>query len=321
MVRTMNRLPVAACLALVTMPFVTACGPLKTMAINSVANTLAKSGTSATSDPDPELIEAAFPYQIKLQEGLLESVPHNRDLLVSTCSLSTEFGYAFLQGKAEMLGEAHHDEVVALKDRALKMYLRGKGYCTRALDERFKKISVDLVKDDATMQRAVKRFDNKKKDVPMLYWTAASWGAAIALAKDRPEIAIDFPVVRALADRALELDESWNKGAIHELMITLDSLPAMLGGSPERAKKDFDRAVELQGGRQPGPYIAYAMGIDTQDPQNKADFIEKMNKALAIDPDREPSTRLVTIIMQRKAKALLDQVDTIFTSPQPFVHQ
>jgi len=314
MLRTV-RLPYRALIAAVaTLPLLAGCGPLKRMAINSVASSLAKTGTSATSDNDPELIEAAFPYQIKLQEGLLDIVPHNRDLLVSTCSLSVEFGYAFYQGKADILGDAHRDEVIELHQKALDMYLRGRKYCLRALDQRFKNVSGDLVKDQATMERAVKRFNNKKKDVEMLYWTAASWGAAIALAKDKPEIAIDFPSVRAIADRALALDESWNKGAIHELMITLDSLPAMLGGSPERAKKHFDRAVELQHGLSPGPYVAYALGIDTQDPQNKEDFVAKMKLALAIDPDQDPDTRLVTILTQRRAKALLEQIDTIFPS-------
>jgi hypothetical protein len=67
----------------------------------------------------------------------------------------------------------------------------------------------------------------------LLYWSAASWGAAISLGIDRPDLAVDFPTVRALADRALALDPAWNKGAIHELMISLDSLPEALGGNPE----------------------------------------------------------------------------------------
>jgi hypothetical protein len=295
----------------------TGCGAIKRTAINNVASTLAESGVSATSDNDPEVMEGAFPYQLKLQEGLLESVPHNHRLLLATCRLSTQYGYAFMQGKADMLGEAHHDEVVTLRERALNMYLRGKGYCLRALDERFKNVSVDLVKDQATMEKSVKRFTDKKKDVELLYWTAASWGAAISLAKDKPLIVIDHPVVRALAEQALALDESWNRGALHELMITLDSLPDYLGGSVERARKHFDRAIELQHKASPGPYVALAMGVDIQEPQNREEFIRMMKAALAIDPEADPNNRLVTILTQRRAKALLDQIDTLFGGKQP----
>ena len=101
----------------------------------------------------------------------------------------------------------------------------------------------------------------RKDDVPLLYWTAASWGAAIALGIDRPDLAVDFPTVRALADRALALDPEWSRGSIHELMITLDSLPEALGGNPARAREHFKKAVEIQKGLSPGPYVALATGV------------------------------------------------------------
>jgi hypothetical protein len=86
---------------------------------------------------------------------------------------------------------------------------------------------------------ALKRAE--KKDVPLLYWTAASLGAAVSLGLDQPELVVDLPTVRALAERAIALDETWSKGALHELRITIDSLPAALGGSPEKAKEHFER--------------------------------------------------------------------------------
>jgi tetratricopeptide (TPR) repeat protein len=190
------------------------------------------------------------------------------------------------------------------------MYLRGRGYCFRAMDERFKGVSKDLVKDAATMERAVKRFTDKK-DVELLYWMAASWGAAISLGRDQPEIFIDFPAVRALAAQAMALDPSWNNGALYEIMITIDSLPEMMGGSPDRAKEDFKRAIEIQKGASPGPYVSLALNI-AQPAQDREEFIKLLNQAIAIDPEKDPSNRLVTILMQRKAKALLEHIDELF---------
>jgi hypothetical protein len=284
------------------------CGWLKHVAVNNVASMLSQSGTTVTSDNDPELIEEAVPFTIKLYESLLDSVPKNAELLQATCALATQYAYAFLQSKADMLGQTHHDETVALRDRALNMYLRGKGYCVRALEVRSEHITPLLLKDPVT---ALKKFKDPKKDVALLYWSAASWGGAISLGKDKPEVAVDFPVVRALADRALALDEAWSKGAIHEMMITLDSLPEALGGDSARARKHFDRAVELQKGLSPGPYVSLALNVAVP-AQNKDEFVKLINTAIAIDPEKDPDTRLVSLLSQRLAKSLLDQLDLLF---------
>src|SRR5262245_372534 len=146
------------------------CGAVKGMAINSVADTLAKgTGDTFTRDNDPELIRDASAFALKLYEGLLESVPRNKDLLIATCGGFTQYGYAFVQTDAIVLGEAHHDEVVKLNERALNLYVRAKDYCLRAMDVRFPGIRAELARDSvAALKRA------RKSDVDLLYWTAAS---------------------------------------------------------------------------------------------------------------------------------------------------
>jgi len=276
-------------------------------AVGMVASTLASSGDVFTRDDDLELVGQAIPFGLKLYESLLDSAPKNKDLLIATCSNFTQYGVAFLETDALVLGEAeHHDEVVKLNARALKLYLRARGYCLRAMEVRFPGIGPKLMTDPAAALAKANR-----NDVPLLYWTAAAWGSAIALGLDRPDLAIDMPTVRALAERAIALDETWSKGALHEMFISLDSLPAALGGSPERARAHFKRAVELQGGSAPGPYVALALG-QALPAQDRAEFRALLDQALAVDPEKEPSTRLVTIVQQRRARALLDQIDTRF---------
>jgi predicted anti-sigma-YlaC factor YlaD len=272
-----------------------------------VADTLASSGDVFTRDDDLELVGQAIPFGLKLYESLLDSSPKNKDLLIATCSNFTQYGVAYLETEAAVLGEAkHHDEVAHLNQRALKLYLRAKGYCLRAMEVRFPGVAPKLLTDPAAaLAKAT------KDDVPLLYWTAASWGSAIALGLDRPDLAIDMPTVRALAERALALDETWSKGALHEMFISLDSLPEALGGSPERARTHFARAVELQKGLSPGPYVALATGVAVP-AQDKAEFQKLLDQALAIDPEKDPSARLVTLVQQRRARALLDHIDTMF---------
>ena len=283
------------------------CGAIKKAALNSVASELAASGTVFTRDNDPELVRDAIPFALKLYESLLESVPKNKDLLTATCSAFTQYAYGFVETDAEALGEGHHQEVAALKARALRLYIRAKDYCLRAMDVRWKGMSTALVKDPATALRKA-----AAKDVPLLYWTAASWGAAASLGLDQPELVIDLPVVRALAERALALDETWSKGALHELMISIDSLPDALGGSPAKAREHFEKAVKIQEGLSPGPYVSLATGVMVP-AQDRAGFEKLLQEALAIDPAKDPENQLVILIGQRRAKALLDNVDAKFS--------
>ena len=294
---------VALVLALVT---AAGCGAIKKAALNSVASELAASGTVFTRDNDPDLVRDAIPFALKLYESLLESVPKNKDLLIATCGAFTQYSYGFVETDAEALGEAHHDEVVQLKARALRLYIRAKDYCLRAMEVRWKGIGAELLRDPAkALSRAT------AKDVPLLYWTAASWGAAASLGLDQPELVIDLPVVRALAERALALDETWSKGALHEMMISIDSLPEALGGSPARAREHFEKAVKIQQGLSPGPYVSLATGVFVP-AQDRAGFEKALKDALAIDPAKDPENQLVILIGQRRARALLDQIDAKF---------
>ena len=299
----------ARLLALITaLGVLSGCALVKRRAVGMVADTLASSGDVFTRDDDPELVGEAIPFGLKLYESLLESSPNNKDLLIATCSNFTQYGVAFVETRALELGEAqHHDEVAHLNDRALKLYLRARGYCMRGMDVRFPGISDRLVKEPAAALAKA-----KKEDVPLLYWTAASWGSAIALGLDKPELVIDVPTVRALAERALALDETWSKGAIHEMFISLESVPEALGGSAERARQHFKRAVELEHGLSPGPYVSLAMGVSVA-AQDRAEFESLLKEALAIDPAKDPKNQLVTLVQQRRARALLDHIDTLFT--------
>lgn len=279
---------------------------LKTTAANTVADTLSDTGDVFTRDDDPELIRDAVPFALKLYESLLESVPRHGPLLLSTCSSFTQYSFAFVQTEADILRFDNLDEASRLDRRALALYLRGRDYCLRAMEQRFTGLVARLAQDPV---QALRRAE--KKDVELLYWTAASWGSAIALAPDRPELLIDFPIVRALVDRAAALDGAWNKGAIHEMLITLESLET-LGGSRERARQHFAQAIELQQAAAPGPYVALAAGVSVGE-QDRAEFEQLLDKALAIDPEKDPSTRLTTLVAQRRAKALRDHADSLFS--------
>jgi predicted anti-sigma-YlaC factor YlaD len=138
----------------------------------------------------------------------------------------------------------------------------------------------------------------------------AAWGSAISLGLDRPELVLDVPAVQALLARALELDEGYAQGAIHAALIAFDARPEM-GGSMDKARAHFDRAVALSKGLDPGPYVTLAMSVSKPE-RNRAEFVKLLEQALAIDPEDNPSNRLVILMTQTRARRLLEHVDDHF---------
>ena len=300
---------VRVALAVAVLSLLTGCSAIKKMVVlKPVASTLSQTGDLFARDDDPELVRAAVPFALKTYESLLDSLPKYEPLLVATCAGFTEYSFTFIQTDADLIRDDDHARAKELDVRALKMYLRAKGYCLRAMDVRFPGIGKQLSDNP---EKAVLRAKNKK-DVELLYWAAASWGAAVSLAVDQPDIAIDFPAVQALAKRAITLDDTWGgRGALDELMITLVIVPEAMGGSRARAIEHFTHAVELQKGLSAGPYVSLALNIYTG-PDDRADFEKTLKLALAIDENKDPSTRLPNLLNKRRAQALLDHIDAHF---------
>src|SRR5206468_3314056 len=74
---------------------------LKKVAVNKLGDALAGSGTTFSSDDDPDLIESAVPFSLKLIESLLAESPNHRGMLLAASSGFTQYAYAFIQQDAD----------------------------------------------------------------------------------------------------------------------------------------------------------------------------------------------------------------------------
>jgi predicted anti-sigma-YlaC factor YlaD len=280
---------------------------IKRMAVNKVGDALSGSGSTFSSDDDPELVKAAVPFSLKLMESLLAESPHHKGLLLATSSGFTQYGYAFVQQDADEIEATDYADAEAMRARAQRLYLRARGYGLRGLETAHPGFTNELAADP---QKAVAKM--KKSDVPQLYWTAAAWGAAVSLGKDDPALVGQIPQMEALIYRALQLDESWGDGAIHGFLISYEMSRQGVSGDPaDRAEAHFDRAMELSHGQQAGPLVSFAESVCVEKQDTKR-FEELLNRALAIDPDAHPETRLVNLIMQRRARWLLSKEEDLF---------
>jgi predicted anti-sigma-YlaC factor YlaD len=279
----------------------------KRIAANKLGDALAAGGTTFASDDDPELIRDATPFSLKLMESLLAETPNHRGLLLATCKGFTQYSYAFVQCDADELEATDLAKATAQRKRAQKLYLRARRYGIRGLEANHPGVEKALRSNAKGAAKTLTR-----ADVALIYWTATSWGAAVSLSKDNPEIIADLPIVEAMMDRALELDEDFDDGAIHVFLISYEmARPSGKAEAEARARKHFDRAVELTHGQLASPFVAFAEQVCVAK-QNKAEFQAVLERAIAINPDAKPEWRLVNLVMQRRAQWLLSRTSDLF---------
>jgi predicted anti-sigma-YlaC factor YlaD len=284
------------------------CGcSFKRFAANKMGDALAGSGSTFASDDDPELVRAAAPFSLKLVESLLAASPRHEGLLLAAASGFTQFAYAFVQQDSEAAEETDLAAAEALRVRARRLYLRARDYGLRGLEVRHRGWGATLRADAPKAVRLA-----TAKDVPLLYWTGTAWAGAISEAKDNPDLIADLPLVEAMMERALALDERYGDGALHCFFIAYEmSRPAGSGDPAQRARSHFERALVLSGGRLAAPWVALAEDVCVQK-QDLQGFRAALEKALAVDVDARPEWRLVNLVMQRRAKWLLGRADQLF---------
>lgn len=281
-------------------------------AVNRLGDALADGGSTFSADPDPELVAAAVPFSLKLMESLLAESPRHRGLLLASARGFTQYAYAFVQLEAERLESTDLAAAETGRRRARALYVRARDYALRGLAVRHRDFATLLATDPQAALRSTDR-----NDVALLYWSAVAWAAAIGLAKDEPDLVADLPLVSALIDRALALDESFDDGAIHSFLISYASARLDQAGDLEdRMRMHYERALALSNGRSAAAHLSWAesMCLPRQD---RACFEQALHAALAIDVDAAPERRLANVLMQRRAEWLLGRVERLFLPPLP----
>lgn len=276
-------------------------------AVDRLGDALAGGGETFSSDDDPELVKAAAPFSLKLMETLLAESPRHEKLLLAAAKGFVQYGYAFVQQEADKAADVDFAESERLNRRARNLYLRARNYALRGLEVRHSGIVDKLRQDPEEALRPA-----RKRDVPLLYWTAAAWGAAISVSKDDPDLIADQPIVEALIDRALALDAEFESGAIHAFLISYEMARQGAEGPPEkRSREHFLQAVSLSQGQLAGPYVTFAEAVCVYQ-QNVDEFRTLLEEALAVDVDARPEWRLENLVMQERAGWLLAKTDELF---------
>jgi predicted anti-sigma-YlaC factor YlaD len=193
-------------------------------------------------------------------------------------------------------------------DRARKLYLRGAAILERGINNKYPGM---LAAENDPFSKALAKM--KKEDISLFYWYAAGTLSAYAVNVFDLSLGLKVPRLTAMMNRAYELDENYNSGALDEFFLILyGALPEGLGGDPDRALIHYRRALEKSKGLSAAPYVAYAqtMAVKNQDYES---FKNNLETALAIDPAANPSNTLINTISQNKARYLLEKAPELFS--------
>lgn len=298
-------------LLLITMAVVvSACSPiLKQMTISSATEIFQDGQVTFYREEDLRLAEQALASNLKLLEVFLQTSPDNQELLLLASQGFEAYTFAFVEEKIAthrtdpQLSSLH-------RERARRLYLRGRNYGLRILKLRHEPFATALHADLPAFREALQVF--QKEDVPALFWAAYGWAGSINWSRTRPEMVADLPRAVAMMRRALELDEEYFYAGPHLFFgVYYASRSPALGGEPSRAKSHLDRALDLTGGKflLVHLFIADPFAVQTQD---RALFETQLRLILEAPDDLFPEQELMNQVAKARARLLLERIDELF---------
>jgi len=190
---------------------------------------------------DPELIVEGAPAYLLLLDGFISRNPDDAALLAAGAQLYALYGSRFAED-----GE-----------RAITLTTKARRYGSEALCQSYEWACGSELGDYETYVEQLSHVT--RRDIGLLYAYAVSWLSHLDATSEDWTAVAELPWVEAALERVLELDETYEQGAVHGYLGTLNTLrPPALGGRPEVAQRHFERAIELSDGRDLSVKVEYA---------------------------------------------------------------
>lgn len=279
--------------ALATAVAVAGCSPQRLL-VQGVADQLAAQGQS--EEDDLVLARDAAPFYLKLSESVLRQAPDHVALAEAVAGSFTQYAYAFVAFEADRLEGSDVRAAQRLRQRAARLYERAQRHAMTALRAR-----------DPSLVRALDHAGPlppvRAEHVGLAYWAAASWGAAIALSKDRPEAVADLPRAVRLAQAAHASAPGHRGGALATLVAQFEL--ARPGGSAGEAGRLLERAAAAGDGA--GALLVRAESI-SQPAGDRVAFERELRQALQAATGRT----LEHQVQRERARWLLETIDDRF---------
>ena len=267
-----------------------ACGGIVRKATQKFADNLS---TAILESDDPATVHDGVPSFLLLTDALILNDPQNPGALFAGAQLYGAYAGGFAGDAA----------------RGHRLAARAYDYARRGTCLRRKDLCDVLAKPFDDFAPVVANVG--KADIDVLYALGSAWAGRIQANSDDWNAIADIPKVQAIFDRVVALDESYEAGQPFMVLGVLHSLrPANLGGTPDKGKASFERAIALSNGKNLMAKTLYAQYyarlVFDQELHDRL-----LKEVLAAAPEA-PRLTLVNTLAQARAKALLDSSKDYF---------
>ena len=262
--------------------------------IDSATRDMADNLSQAILDQDdPETVRQGAPAYLIMIDSFIQGSPASIDLLLAGSSLYGAYTSAFVaDGK-----RAQRLSAKALQYAQQAFCLQRKDLCDIG----------DLRYPDFIVRLQSASID----DIETLYAWGVAWTGWIQARSDDWNAIAELPKAKAVMERVIELDSSWDDGGAQLYLAVMNSLlPPSMGGRPDVAKKHFEQAIELNQGRNLMAKTLYAQYyariIFDQQLHDRL-----LREVIAADPHAQGLT-LINTLAQEEARKLLEQSADFF---------
>lgn len=275
-----------------------ACGP-------KTATTTAPTVTTAPVDAATSLsTEAAALWNERGDKAKLQAAL-DKYAQIHTATPSDRDALTHLTRGWYFLGDGHETE----KDPKLAAWETALSYGDKclALNTAYTELLAKGDEDPASASRVF-----TKDDVPCVYWYASALGKWAKMSGLTVTLK-HLPTVKAFMTKLGELDKDfYYAGHDRYWGAYYAAIPSFAGQDLNKSKQYFDLALAAYPNFL-GTHVLLAeqWAVKTQ---NKAKFTEELNWVLAQDPNGIPEVRPEAEAEQRKAKALLADIDNLFAN-------
>ena len=289
------------------------CSPRRLVA-SEMTSLMEAGAASMEQDDDLEMLQQALPANLKLMEALLASDPKNQRLLVLLARLYASYAFLFIEGRidADQWPSAYPQQRNAsreeLRDTAVRLYTKGKGYALQALAVDHPHAAAHLSK--VTQSDAFIR-SLQGQDMGALFWYGFNLSGLINHNRDSVELIAQAHLVERSMKRVLALEPQFYHGTAHLVLLAYyASRSPLMGGNLSLAEKHYQQLKALHGDRLLLTDLFFARYYLVQ-LQDRRRF-EQVLTAVVDSSDSDARFRMLNRVARDRARIYLSKADYLF---------
>jgi len=204
-------------------------GTVKRQAANGLTPILSDFHDVAMRCDDLGILKTTLEAYILLVETLIQESPKNTDLMVFASRLYAYYSFGFV---------VHED-----LERGRKLYWKGIAWGKQAL--KLNRSVKEALDQGEPLYKCIPHL-RPGKDVPAAFVTGLNQGMLLICSLDQPEAFGEANAFRALTEWVVEQEDNYFFGGARSLLgVYFGLMPPMAGGGADKARKEFDRSIEI----------------------------------------------------------------------------